>query len=119
VHPAKRKIFEEKIIRLFFEKQHIFTKKNFCDKNLPKIQIGRGICTLINQSPDTRQRRCFFRPKFRFEITQWFSNCVPRHFGVPSEIQRVPQNFFVNTKYSGLCIEIWLIFQLKAAQCYA
>jgi hypothetical protein len=46
---------------------------------------------------------------------QWFSNCVPRHFGVPSEIQRVPQFFFVNTKYSRLSIEIWLIFQLKVA----
>ncbi len=27
-------------------------------------------------------------------LNQWFSNCVPRHFGVPSEIRRVPQNFF-------------------------
>jgi hypothetical protein len=26
-------------------------------------------------------------------VKQWFSNCVPRHFGVP-------QSFFVNTKYS-------------------
>ncbi len=27
-------------------------------------------------------------------LRQWFSNCVPRHLGVPSEIQRVPQIFF-------------------------
>ncbi len=53
-------------------------------------------------------------------LVQWFSNCVPRHLGVPSEIQRVPQFFFDKTKYMYLSfsIEIWLIFQLKTAQCY-
>jgi hypothetical protein len=39
-------------------------------------------------------------------LIQWFSNCVPRHFGVPSEIQRVLQIFFVNMKHSSLSIEI-------------
>jgi hypothetical protein len=52
-------------------------------------------------------------------LEQWFSNCVPRHLGVPSEIQRVPQIFFDKTKYLSFSIEIWLIFQLKMAQCYS
>jgi hypothetical protein len=42
---------------------------------------------------------------------------VPRHFGVPSEILGVPEIIFANKKYSSFSIEIWLIFQLNAAQC--
>jgi hypothetical protein len=50
--------------------------------------------------------------KILVALQQWFSNCVP------TEIQRVPQKFLGDRKYSRLSIEIWLIFQLKAAQCY-
>jgi hypothetical protein len=62
-------------------------KNNNCDRNEFKLEKSK------------------FLPLY-----QWFSNCVPRHFGVPSEIQRVPPNFFANTKYSRLSIEIWCFF---------
>jgi hypothetical protein len=46
-------------------------------------------------------------------LGQWFSNCVPRHLGVPSEILRVPQIFFDKSKYLIFSIEILADFSIK------